>query len=75
MKMAFEIAELKQRQWWLPAMVVLEKNPNSKAENDDGSNSKKKRKRNKNKKNNVEEEPDMAAQEPSEINGSEKEEE
>ncbi|KAL4557333.1 hypothetical protein LXL04_035508 [Taraxacum kok-saghyz] len=75
MKMDFEIAELKQRQWWLPAMVVLEKNPNSKAENGDGSNSKKKRKRNKNKKNNVEEEPDMAAQEAAEINGSEKEEE
>ncbi|KAI3720125.1 hypothetical protein L6452_21035 [Arctium lappa] len=69
----FIIAELKQRQWWLPAMAVLEKNPNSKIENDEDSNSKKKRKRNKNKKESVEEEPDLATQEVAEVNGSEKE--
>lgn len=60
---------------WLPAMVVLEKSPNSKIENGEGSNSKKKRKRNKNKKNSGEEEPDLVAQEVAEINDSEKEEE
>ncbi|KAI3681799.1 hypothetical protein L6452_36604 [Arctium lappa] len=69
------IAELKQRQWWLPAMAILEKNPNSKIENGEVSNSKKKRKRNKNKKESVDEEPDLATQEVAEVNGNEKEQE
>ncbi|KAI3499138.1 hypothetical protein L1887_34931 [Cichorium endivia] len=56
-------------------MAVLEKSPNPKIENGEGSISKKKRKRNKNKKNNVEEEPNLAAQEVPETNDSEKEEE
>ncbi|KAJ9539285.1 hypothetical protein OSB04_032018, partial [Centaurea solstitialis] len=70
-------AKLKQRQWWLPAMAILEKNPkNSKIENGEGSNSKKKRKRNKNKKEGKEEEEsDLATQEVAEVNESEKEEE